>query len=142
MRKIGCKFYLNKKAIVNWEMRSNLAKLLKQHMNYAIYDGVGLNNLHFYILKLFFWFISTFSILLFSMLNLYFFTFITLISVFSFFSFILIIRIGISRINIKKYLLGMIIIITVEITKVIGFIYGIIKKILSYSRSSIERKFR
>jgi len=142
LRNIGCKFYLNKRAVVYWQMRDNLSKLFKQHLNYAIYDAMGINNLHIYLLRMLIWYIFIFTLMASIILNLYFFTFIILTSFLAIFSYLIISKIGISNLNTKKYLLGLIIIITVESTKFLGFFYGLLRRSLLILKRIRMRKIK
>ena len=142
LREIGCTFYLNKKAIVYWQMRSNILKLFKQHFNYAMYDAIGLNNIHSYALKMLFWYIFIFILTSSIMLNLYLLTFTILIVFLTLFSYVVFRKIGFSKLTIKKFFLGLVIIITVEITKFLGYFYGLLKRARQMVKEIIDGKLR
>ena len=142
LKEIGCSFYLNKNAIVYWELRSSTGKLFKQHFRYAIYDAIGLNNVHTYMLKMLFWYVLIFLLTSSMILNSYFLTFTILVVFFILFSYIILRKIDFSNLTIKKFLLGLGIIITVEIAKYLGFFYGLLKKARLILKNVRYGKFR
>lgn len=127
LKKIGKKFYLNKNAVVYWQMRQNFSQLFKQHLNYAIYDGIGLINVKFYILRLTFWMSYAFFLIYSIITSCFIFISISLILAISIVSFRIIIKLKSDKLSFKRYIYGLLIYFVVEIAKVIGFIYGLLR---------------
>ncbi len=130
LKKIGKKFYLNKNAIVYWQMRKDFSKLLKQYLNYATYDAIALNNPGNYYLRIIFWLIFDYLFIFFLFFGLYLLIPLLFIVPISLISFRIIYKLKNQNLNLKKYCYGLAIFSVFELALVFGFIYGLYKKIV------------
>lgn len=128
LRENGKKFYLNKKAIVYWEMRKTFRKLYRQYFNYAKYEAIALNYPFFYIFRLIIW-ISIFSVFILSIIfRLYFIISLGIIFLLGLITLRVILKLKNKKLNLKAYLYGLIIYIIFELALFIGFINGLFKR--------------
>lgn len=129
LKKAGKRFYLNKKAMVYWDMFDGYSNLFNTYFHhYSFYDALAFQNIGFYLLRFLIWFI------LFTLGTLLIQIHWSMIIIIPFFIF----SIFFSRSYLKQkeapvkdYFLGTIILALVETANLTGFLYGLFYKVLS-----------
>lgn len=130
LRKIGKEFYLNRNAIVYWEVRDTPLKLFKQYLNYTTYDVFSSLNIGFYLLKFLFW--SFFFVIIFMSIIFknYSFIFLLFIFIFTLISSRVVLKLKNKGLNLKNFIYGLFIYFICELSQLIGIIFGLFKKII------------
>ena len=136
----GQKFYLNKNAIVFWQVRDNIKRLFKQHLNYAIYDAIAFTDVSFYFLRNIFWLFFIYLFIFTLIFNLFFLTIFSILGFFGIYSIRVIILVKKYSLSFKSYTFGLMIYLIVEFAKLFGFSIGLLKKMLFFTKKLVYRR--
>lgn len=141
LRKISKKFYFNKKALVYWEVRKNFSGLFKQNLQYAIYDGIALTELNFYILRFTFWMIFSYTSIISLFYGQIFLIIIISITILVLIRFRIKSKLKNNKLTLKSYFCGLMIYLVFECSKLLGFTIGLLKKVKVYLKKRLKKNF-